>query len=60
MSSTSKLARLSEDHLMIFDLESSVSVKNFKTENSLSKLDVVKRETRDESLCDYDEVQSEV
>lgn len=60
MSSTSKLARLSEDHLMIFDLESSVNVKSFETENSLSKLDVVKRETRDESLCDCDEVQSEV
>ncbi len=60
MSSTSKLARLSEDHLMIFDLESSVSVKSFETKNSLSKLDVVKRETRGESLCDCDEVQSEV
>ncbi len=60
MSSTSKLARLSEDHLVIFDLESSVGVKSFGTENSLSKLDVVKRETRGEPLCSCDEVQSEV
>jgi hypothetical protein len=45
---------------MIFDLESGVSVKGFGTENSLSKLDVVKRETRDEPLCGCDEVQSEV
>ncbi len=60
MSSTSKLARLSEDHLMIFDLEPDVNVKSFGTENSLSKLDVVKRETRGEPLCDCDEVQSEV
>jgi len=45
---------------MIFDLEPDVNVKSFGTENSLSKLDVVKRETRGEPLCDCDEVQSEV
>jgi len=56
MSSTSKLARLFEDHLMIFELKLSVSVKNFKIKNDLLKLDVMKRETRGELLCDCGEV----
>ena len=56
MSSTSKLAHLSRNYLIIFDLKSNVSVKNFKTKNSLLKLNILKRKTRDESLCDCDEV----
>jgi len=56
MSSTNKLAHLSKNYLMIFELKLDVSVKNFKTKNDLSKLNVMKRETRDESLCDCDEV----
>jgi len=45
---------------MIFDLEPGVGVEGFGTENSLSKLDVVKREIRGEPLCGCGEVQSEV
>ncbi len=60
MSSASKLARLSGDHLVIFDLEPGVGVEGSGTENSLSKLDVVKREARGEPLCGCGEVQSGV
>lgn len=60
MPSASKLALLSGDHLVIFDLEPGVGVEGSGTENSLSKLDVVKREARGEPLCSCGEVQSGV